>query len=72
MALGSAYTSSVAGGEKMSLAEKEQIGLNEAYSHIDFMFGSRDLRITGYTEDGREIPLFRDGNWVSLEKEIFA
>ena len=56
----------------MSLAEKEQIGLNEAYSHIDFMFGSRDLRITGYTEDGREIPLFRDGNWVSLEKEIFA
>lgn len=72
MALGSAYTSSVAGGEKMSLAEKEQIGLNEAYSHIDFMFGSRDLRITGYTEDGREIPLFRDGNWVSLEKEILA
>ncbi len=64
MALGSGYTSSVEGGEKLSKAEKEQIGLNEAYSHIDFMLGSEDLRVTGYTEEGKEILLFENGNWA--------
>ena len=48
----------------MSREEKEQIGLNEAYSHIDFMFGSADLKATGYTEEGREVPLLENGNWA--------
>lgn len=64
LALGSGYTSSIPGAEKMAREEKEQIGLNEAYSHIDFMFGSADLKVTGYTEEGREISLFENGNWA--------
>ena len=64
LALGSAYTSSVAEGEKLTPEERELVGLNEAYSHIDFMFGSRDLCIDAETEDGKKIPLFREGNWA--------
>lgn len=64
LALGSAYTSSVAEGEKLTAEERELLGLNEAYSHIDFMFGSPDLSVDAETEDGKRIPLFRDGNWA--------
>jgi len=33
-------------------------------THVDFMVGSEDLEITGITHDGREIPVFVNGNFA--------
>ena len=41
-------------------------GVNDSLLHEDFMVGSCDLAITGTTKDGREIPVFRDGNFVAF------
>lgn len=61
-ALGSAYPSSVVGGEDMSKEELEKAGLNDSLTHVDFMVGTRDLKVVGYTEDGQEIIIMENGN----------
>ncbi|MBQ2049960.1 MAG: aminopeptidase, partial [Spirochaetales bacterium] len=32
--------------------------------HVDFMIGCADMNITAKTRDGREVPIFRNGNWA--------
>ena len=39
-------------------------GLNDSITHVDFMVGTADLSITGATHDGREVPVFVDGNFA--------
>ena len=40
-------------------------GINaDSSQHVDFMVGTADLSIVGTTHDGREIPVFVDGNFV--------
>lgn len=64
LAFGSSYPSCVRGGEKLSPEEQKALGLNQSINHVDFMVGTRDLSITGTTRDGREIAVFRDGNFA--------
>ena len=44
--------------------ELHSFGINKSSSHVDFMIGSKDLNIVGTTEDGREVAIFKDGNWA--------
>jgi aminopeptidase len=37
--------------------------VNKSSLHLDVMIGTDDLEVTGYTEDGRSVPLIRDGAW---------
>ena len=37
---------------------------NDSVIHIDFMIGTEDMDITGITEDEREIPIFRNGDFA--------
>ncbi len=62
-AFGEAYPN-IKGAENMSREELIERGVNESITHVDFMIGSRDLEITGVTRDGREIAVFRNGNFV--------
>ena len=62
-AFGSAYPN-ISGAEDMSEEELKARGMNTSMTHVDFMIGSSDLEITGITHDGREIAVFRDGNFV--------
>ena len=32
--------------------------------HVDFMFGSSDMEITGITQDGKKIKVFENGNFI--------
>ncbi|MDR0813051.1 MAG: aminopeptidase [Oscillospiraceae bacterium] len=41
-------------------------GANSSMTHIDFMIGTPDLSITGITADGREVPVFADGDFAEL------
>ena len=62
-AFGEAYPC-IAGAEQMSREELAERGMNESMTHVDFMVGTTDLQITGVTCDGREVPVFVDGNFA--------
>ena len=64
LAFGEAYPSCVKGGEDMSEEAQKAAGLNRSITHVDFMVGTADLSIVGATHDGREIPVFVDGNFA--------
>ncbi len=66
LALGKAYPTSLSGGAAMSAEALLARGVNDSLLHEDFMIGSRDLSVTGTTVDGREVPVFRDGNFVAF------
>ena len=63
IAFGEAYPC-LEGGQKMTKEELKARGLNDSITHVDFMIGTADLSIVGTTEDGREIPVFVDGNFA--------
>ena len=63
IAFGEAYPC-LKGGRDMDKDELKARGLNDSITHVDFMVGTKDLRVVGTTHDGREIPVFVDGNFV--------
>ena len=63
IAFGEAYPC-LEGGQKMTKEELKARGLNDSITHVDFMIGTADLSIVGTTRDGREIPVFVDGNFA--------
>lgn len=62
-AFGQAYPQ-IKGSENMTKDELRERGANTSMTHVDFMVGSEDLEITGITHDGREIPVFVNGNFA--------
>ena len=64
LAFGEAYPMTVQGAMDMSEEERLAAGLNKSITHVDFMVGTADLSIDGYTADGRRIPVFRNGNFA--------
>ena len=64
LALGAAYPTSVAGGEQFDDAQLRKAGLNTSMIHVDFMFGTEDLTVTGIAKDGSKTAVFRGGNFV--------
>ncbi len=63
-AIGKAYSVCVKNSENMTEEELKSLGVNESLTHVDFMIGSRDLEITGITAEGKEVPVFRNGNFA--------
>lgn len=64
LAFGAAYPTNVKGGDAMSEQELAAAGLNHSMVHHDFMIGSVDMDIDGITQDGKRVPIFRQGNWA--------
>ena len=64
LALGAGYTNTVRDYERYTLEELHAMGINESMNHVDFMIGTEDLAVTAHTADGRQVPLFRDGDWA--------
>lgn len=64
LALGKAYNINVAGGTDMNEEQLLAAGANRSMTHVDFMFGSRDMQIDGIQKDGTVIPVFRNGNFA--------
>ena len=63
IAFGEAYPC-LEGGQKMDKEELKARGLNDSITHVDFMIGTPDLSIVGTTHDGKEIPVFVNGNFA--------
>ena len=63
-ALGKAYPVCIENGDKIAQEELVKYGINDSLIHEDFMIGTADLTITGITADGRQVPVFTNGNFA--------
>lgn len=64
LALGAAYPSCIEGGLDMSEEQLRAKGVNVSISHVDFMFGTKEMRILGECSDGTWVSVFEHGNFV--------
>ena len=64
VALGMGFDNLLKGYEDMTKEEIHERGINDSLIHVDFMIGSADMNITGYTHDGEKIQIFKNGNWA--------
>ena len=68
LAVGAGFPECIKDGTTTSLEDLEKQGINSCTNHVDFMIGTKDLNITGITKEGKEIPIFKDGNFSELFK----
>ena len=64
LALGNGYADTMEGFENRTLEECRALGLNDSMIHVDFMIGCPTMDIDAITEDGKTVPIFRQGNWA--------
>ncbi len=55
IALGNAY--------EITVAPEDVPNINKSAIHVDFMIGDDDVRVTGITRDGDEVPVLLGGTW---------
>ena len=59
-----AFSDCIQDGEKKSKEQLEKLGINQSKTHVDFMIGTKDLKITGITQNDEEVIIFKNGNGV--------
>ena len=64
LALGKGYPTTVKGGDKLSVKELKEKGVNDSIEHVDFMIGDADTEIVGVKENGERVHIFKDGDWT--------
>ena len=64
LALGRAYPMNVRGGTEMTEEQLAAAGANDSMTHVDFMFGSREMHVDGICHDGSVVTVFDYGNYV--------
>ncbi len=63
LALGKGYNSCVDNDEEDDKTLFSQ-GLNDSIEHVDFMIGTKDLKVTGVRKDKSEVVIMRNGNFA--------
>ncbi|NLL75598.1 MAG: aminopeptidase [Erysipelothrix sp.] len=63
IALGQGYPL-VEGGGTLDRDELLERGINQSIIHVDFMFGTKDMKVSGKTFDGKEIEIMQEGNLI--------
>ena len=64
LALGMGFTDTIEGNESMTNEQCRALGINDSMIHEDFMIGCDSMNIDATCEDGRVVPIFRNGNWA--------
>ena len=64
LALGRGFTNVLRDYEKYTEKEAHDMGINDSIVHEDFMIGTEDMSITAVTKDGKEVAIFRNGDWA--------
>ena len=64
LALGKAYPNNMAGGDELTAEDLAAAGGNDSLIHVDFMFGTPDMRVVGVSEDGNETVFIDAGEFV--------
>lgn len=63
LALGTGFPNTLGGTEGKEKDELLDMGLNVSDVHVDFMIGTKDLKIEGITYDGNIVSIFENGNF---------
>lgn len=66
LAFGKGFSSSLKGLSATNYEAWEKVNLNFSSIHVDFMFGSEDMKITAKSRLADEIIVFSGGNFVTL------
>ncbi len=64
LAIGRGFTNCLRDYEKYSEKEAQELGINDSITHVDFMIGTKDMSIVAVTFDGKEVEIFKDGEWA--------
>ena len=64
LAFGRGFTNVIRDYDKFTEEELHAKGINDSIVHEDFMIGTADMSITAICADGREVAIFRDGEWA--------
>lgn len=64
LAFGRGFENCIKYFDKYTLEECREKGINDSLIHVDFMIGSEDLNITAHTRGGKDVAIFKDGNWA--------
>ena len=64
LALGMGFADTIRGYADKTLKECRKLGVNDSMVHEDFMIGTADMNIEALCEDGKTVPIFKNGNWA--------
>ena len=64
LAVGAGFTDTIRDNHSKTLEECRALGINESMVHEDFMIGCDTMNIDAICDDGKVVPIFRDGNWA--------
>lgn len=64
IAFGAGYPGTVKGGESLSEAELQALGVNKSLVHEDVMIGAEDMTIIATSKSGKETLIFEKGEWA--------
>ena len=62
--MGMGFADTIKGFEEKGLEECRKLGINDSMIHEDFMIGCDSMNIDAICEDGKIVPIFRNGNWA--------
>lgn len=68
-AIGKSYPECIETGKDMDKMQLMEKGLNDSVTHVDFMLGTEDLKVTG-VKDGVRTPIFVNGKWAEGLKSL--
>ena len=64
LAMGMGFPDTIRHHHSKTLEECRQLGINDSMIHEDFMIGCDTMNIDAICEDGKVVPIFRNGNWA--------
>ena len=64
LAIGRGFTNVIVDYDKFTEEELHAKGINDSIVHEDFMIGTADMSITAVCANGREVAIFKDGEWA--------
>ena len=64
LALGMGFADTIKDFQNKTLDECRELGINDSMIHEDFMIGCDSMNIDAVCEDGKVVPVFRNGNWA--------
>ena len=64
LAVGMGFADTIRDHHHKTLEECRELGINDSMVHEDFMIGCDSMNIDATTEDGKVVPIFRNGTWA--------
>ena len=64
LAIGMGFADTIDDFQNKTLEECRALGINDSMVHEDFMIGCASMNIVATTRDGKEVPIFKNGNWA--------